>query len=49
VVLEKVIGHANPDAIINFHPNVNTVTVSITIRDMFRFLEWAGNKVILEP
>jgi Ala-tRNA(Pro) deacylase len=49
VVLEKAIGHADPDAIINFHPNVNTVTISLTIRDMFRFLEWAGNKVILEP
>lgn len=49
VVLEKAIGHADPDAIINFHPNVNTVTVSITVGDMFRFLEWAGNEVILEP
>lgn len=49
VVLENAIGRADPDAIINFHPNVNTVTVSITIKDMFRFLEWSGNKVILEP
>lgn len=49
VVLEKAIGFADSDAIINFHPNVNTVTVSITIRDLFRFLEWAGNRVILEP
>ncbi len=49
VVLEKAIGHADLDAIINFHPNVNTVTISLTIRDMFRFLEWAGNKLILEP
>jgi Ala-tRNA(Pro) deacylase len=49
VVLEKAIGHADPDAIINFHPNVNTATVSIKIRDMFRFLDWAGNRVILEP
>ena len=49
VVLENAIGHADPDDIINFHPNVNTVTVSITIRDMFRFLEWSGNRVILEP
>jgi len=49
VVLEKVIGFADSDAIINFHPNVNTVTVSITIGDLFRFLEWSGNKVILEP
>jgi Ala-tRNA(Pro) deacylase len=49
VVLEKVIGYADLNAIINFHPNVNTVTVSITIGDLFRFLEWAGNRVILEP
>lgn len=49
VVLEKAIGQADPDAIINFHPNVNTVTISLTIRDMFRFLDWAGNPVILEP
>jgi Ala-tRNA(Pro) deacylase len=49
VVLEKAIGHADPDAIINFHPNMNTVTITITIGEMFRFLEWAGNKVILEP
>ena len=49
VVLERTIGHAAPDAIINFHPNVNTATVSLTIRDLFRFLEWAGNQVILEP
>jgi Ala-tRNA(Pro) deacylase len=49
VVLEKAIGHADSDAIINFHPNVNTATISLTISNMFRFLEWAGNKVILEP
>jgi len=49
VVLENAIGYADPDAIINFHPNVNTVTLSLKIRDMFRFLEWTGNKVLLEP
>lgn len=49
VVLEKAIGHADSEAIINFHPNVNTVTISLAIRDLFRFLEWAGNNVILEP
>jgi Ala-tRNA(Pro) deacylase len=49
VVLEKTIGHADPDAIINFHPNVNTVTISLKISDMFRFLDWSGNKVVLEP
>jgi len=49
VVLEEAIAHASPDAVINFHPNVNTATVSITIRDLFRFLKWAGNRMILEP
>ncbi len=49
VVLEKAIAHASPDAIINFHPNINTATVAITIKDLFRFLEWAKNPVVLEP
>lgn len=49
VVLEKAIAQADPKDIINFHPNVNTVTVSITIADLFRFLDWSGNRVILEP
>lgn len=48
VVLEKAIGYADREEIINFHPNVNTSTLSITVGDMFRFLGWAGNPVILE-
>ncbi|MBN1223506.1 MAG: prolyl-tRNA synthetase associated domain-containing protein [Candidatus Aminicenantes bacterium] len=30
---------------VNFHPNVNTVTVGISYPDFERFLEWCGNKV----
>lgn len=48
VVLTDPISNAAKDKQINFHPNINTATVSITIGDMFRFLEWAGNRVICE-
>ncbi len=48
VVLGEEVHKADPDEIINFHPNDNTVTFSITIRDMFRFLEQSGNEVIYE-
>lgn len=32
---------------ITFHPNINTVTIQISMADMFRFLEAEGNQVIL--
>jgi endonuclease-3 len=48
VVLEKAIAGADIDAVINFHPNVNTSTLSLSVGDMYRFLEWAGNPVLLE-
>lgn len=48
VVLGREIAEAVEDEIINFHPNVNTATLSITIGDMFKFLESRGNKVIAE-
>jgi len=48
VVLEKLITSADPEDMINFHPNVNTATLSIKIKDMYRFLEWTGNRVIEE-
>jgi len=31
--------------IVNFHPNVNTATVGISLADFRRFLEWTGNPV----
>lgn len=48
VVLGKEIGEVDPDTIINFHPNVNTATISLKISDMFRFLDHRGNRVINE-
>jgi Ala-tRNA(Pro) deacylase len=32
---------------ITFHPNINTVTIQISMADMFRFLEEAGNHFLL--
>jgi Ala-tRNA(Pro) deacylase len=33
---------------VNFHPNVNTVTLTIAYRDLERFLAWRGNPVRVE-
>ena len=30
---------------VNFHPNVNTVTVGISVTDFERFLVWTGHPV----
>jgi len=30
-----------------FHPNVNTATVSLSVLDFKKFLDWCGNKVVL--
>lgn len=30
---------------VNFHPNVNTATITVSAQDFFRFLKWCGNKV----
>jgi Ala-tRNA(Pro) deacylase len=30
---------------VNFHPNVNTATITVSVTDFFRFLAWCGNKV----
>lgn len=30
---------------INFHPNVNTVTIGLSFKDFERFLEWCGNRI----
>jgi len=29
---------------ISFHPNVNTVTITLTYKDFEKFIEWCGNK-----
>lgn len=48
VVLDKYITGADPEEKINFHPNVNTATVAMKVKDLYKFLKWTGNLVILE-
>jgi Ala-tRNA(Pro) deacylase len=31
---------------LNFHPNINTVTIQISKDDFLKFLKWSGNEVI---
>ena len=31
---------------VNFHPNVNTVTVGVEYKDFERFLAWCGNSIL---
>jgi Ala-tRNA(Pro) deacylase len=31
---------------LNFHPNVNTATITVSYEGLSRFLEWRGNKVL---
>lgn len=42
VVMDEDIRNAEK---VNFHPNVNTVTLTIRTEDLFRFLEWTGHAV----
>ncbi|MCM8710325.1 prolyl-tRNA synthetase associated domain-containing protein [Clostridium sp. SYSU_GA19001] len=30
---------------LNFHPNVNTATISVSYKDFEKFIEWNGNKI----
>jgi len=48
VVLEKSITYAPETEPVNFHPNRNTATLSLSKRDFLRFLDFAGNPVIFE-
>ena len=48
VVLDQAIGEASYDTYVNFHPNVNTETISLTKNDFIRFLKHQGNLVIWE-
>ncbi len=48
VVLEKAITYAPETEPVNFHPNRNTATLSLSKRDFLRFLDFAGNPVIFE-
>ncbi|MDP2914809.1 MAG: prolyl-tRNA synthetase associated domain-containing protein [Candidatus Aminicenantes bacterium] len=35
------------EAFINFHPNVNTATLTISFADLLKFLGWRGNRVLV--
>ena len=48
VVLDKAIAEASDGTYVNFHPNVNTATISLTKSDFIRFLEQQGNPIIWE-
>ncbi len=48
VVLEEKIVKAAETELVNFHPNRNTATLSMTKKDFLRFLEYIGNPVIFE-
>lgn len=48
IVLDKIIVDAKDNDIINFHPNVNTKTLSIRKEDFYKFLNYQKNEIIEE-
>lgn len=48
VVLEKAVGEASNDTLVNFHPNDNTATLALTKGDFLKFLKYQGNPVVFE-
>ena len=44
VILDAVLQN---EAFINFHPNVNTATLTISYSDLLKFLAWRGNRVLV--
>lgn len=48
VILTETIAKAKLNEQINFHPNINTATLTISVADMHKFLEWTGNRIIFE-
>ena len=46
IILDKEL---EGEELINFHPNVNTATITLAVKDFMKFLDWCGNEVrILE-
>ncbi|MCQ4635352.1 prolyl-tRNA synthetase associated domain-containing protein [Anaerovorax odorimutans] len=48
VVLGKAVCDAEEGTLVNFHPNDNTATLSLTKKDFLKFLRHMGNPVIFE-
>jgi Ala-tRNA(Pro) deacylase len=44
VVLDEDLTRAEQ---VNFHPNVNTVTLTLSVPDFLRFLKWRGNRLVV--
>lgn len=44
VVLDEELTRAD---FVNFHPNVNTATLTVATADFMKFLKWRGNRVVI--
>ena len=44
VVLDEELTRAES---VNFHPNVNTATLTVSTADFLKFLKWRGNRVVI--
>lgn len=43
VILDQEISQSS---LVNFHPNINTATITLATTDWLKFLQWCGNKII---
>lgn len=46
VVVDDIYSSQDESTTICFHPNVNTATVEISLRDFEKYIEWCGNKMV---
>lgn len=46
VAIDDIYSNQAENTTICFHPNVNTATIEISLRDFKRYLEWCGNVVV---
>lgn len=46
VVIDDYVTRSDSEELINFHPNINTATLTMKVKDLFTFLDWTTNKVI---
>lgn len=48
IVIDNFVTSANDEEIVNFHPNINTKTLSLTKKDFYKFLNNYKNKILEE-
>lgn len=46
VVIDEIYKNQQENMTICFHPNVNTATIELTLRDFQKYLQWCKNKVL---